>query len=68
MKLVIMVKGILIDGDIMYVAGKFGKGTFGGAANDLLADVGLPFKMTKYSQRKKKRRPALGENMKLNTL
>ena len=45
--------GFSIDGDKMYVAGTFGKGTFGGAVNDILADVGLPFKMTKYSQRYK---------------
>ena len=46
-------KGFYIDGDKMYVAGTFGKGTFGGAVNDILADVGLPFNMTKYSQRYK---------------
>ena len=61
-------KGFYIDGDKMYVAGTFGKGTFGGAVNDILADVGLPFKMTKYSQRYKDTSKALGETMKLNTL
>ena len=39
--------GFYIDGDKMYVAGTFGKGTFGGAVNDILADVGLPFKHDK---------------------
>ena len=37
----------------MHVSGTFGKETFGGAVNDILADVRLPFKMTKYSQRYK---------------
>ena len=55
-------KGFYIDGDKMYVAGTFGKGTFGGAVNDILADVGLPFKMTKYSQRYKDTSTALHEN------
>ena len=55
-------KGLYIDGDKMYVAGTFGKGTFGGAVNDILADVGLPFKMTKYSQRYKDTSKALDEN------
>ena len=55
-------KGFYIDGDKMYVAGTFGKGTFGGAVNDILADVGLPFKMTKYSQRYKDTSTALDEN------
>ena len=55
-------KGYYIDGDKMYVAGTFGKGTFGGAVNDILADVGLPFKMTKYSQRYKDTSKALDEN------
>ena len=30
-------KGYYIDGDKTYVAGTFGKGTFGGAVNDILA-------------------------------
>ena len=55
-------KGFYIDGDKMYVAGTFGKGTVGGAVNDILADVGLPFKMTKYSQRYKDTSKALDEN------
>ena len=55
-------KGFYIDGNKMYVAGTFGKGTFGGAVNDILADVGLPFKMTKYSQRYKDTSTALDEN------
>ena len=55
-------KGFYIDGDKMYVAGTFGKGTFGGAVNDILADVGLPFKMTKYSQRYKDTSTALDEH------
>ena len=55
-------KGVYIDGDKMYVSGTFGKGTFSGAANDILADVGLPFKMTKYSQRYKDTSKALDEN------
>ena len=55
-------KGFYIDGDKMYVSGTFGKGTFGGAINDILADVGFPFKMTKYSQRYKDTSTALGEN------
>ena len=55
-------KGFYIDGDKMYVSGTFGKGTFGGAVNDILADVGLPFKMTKYSQRYKDTSKALDEN------
>ena len=55
-------KGIYIDGDKMYVSGTFGKGTFGGAVNDILADVGLPCKMTKYSQRYKDTPTALDEN------
>ena len=55
-------KGFYIDGDKMYVSGTFGKGTFGGAVNDILADVGLPFKMTKYSQRYKDTSTALDEN------
>ena len=55
-------KGFYIDGDKMYVSGTFGKGTFGGAVNDILADVGLPFKMTKYSQRYKDTLKALDEN------
>ena len=50
-------KGFYID-----VAGTFGKGTFGGAVNDILADVGLPFKMTKYSQRYKDTSTAMDEN------
>ena len=53
-------KGFYIDGDKMYVAGTFGKGTFGGAVNDIL--VGLPFKMTKYSQRYKDTSTAMDEN------
>ena len=55
-------KGFYIDGDKMYVAGTFRKGTFGGAVNDILADVGLPFKMTKYSPRYKDTSKALDEN------
>ena len=55
-------KGFYIDGDKMYVSGTFGRGTFGGAVNDILADVGLPFKMTKYSQRYKDTSAALDEN------
>ena len=55
-------KGFYIDGDKMYVAGTFGKGTFGGAVNDILADVGLPFKMTKYSQRYKDTSTAMDEH------
>ena len=55
-------QGFYIDGDKMYVSGTFGKGTFGGAINDILADVGLPFKMTKYSQRYKDTSTALDEN------
>ena len=55
-------KGFYIDGDKMYISGTFGKGTFGGAVNDILADVGLPFKMTKYSQRYKDTSTALDEN------
>ena len=55
-------KGFYIDGDKMYASGTFGKGTFGGAVNDILADVGLPFKMTKYSQRYKDTSTALDEN------
>ena len=55
-------KGFYIDGDRMYVSGTFGKGPFGGAVNDILADVGLPFKMTKYSQRYKDALQALDEN------
>ena len=55
-------QGFYIDGDKMYVSGTFGKGTFGGAVNDILADVGLPFKMTKYSQRYKDTSKALDEN------
>ena len=55
-------KGFYIDGDKMYVAGTCGKGTFGGAVNDILADVGLPFKMTKYAQRYKDSSKALDEN------
>ena len=54
--------GFYIDGDKMYVSGTFGKGTFGGAVNDILADVGLPFKMIKYSQRYKDTSTALDEN------
>ena len=50
------------NGKGMYVAGTFGKGTFGGAVNDILADVGLPFKMTKYSQRYKDTSTAMDEN------
>ena len=46
----------------MYVAGTFGEGTFGGAVNDILADVGLPFKMTKYSQQYKDTSRALDEH------
>ena len=46
----------------MYVSGTFGKGTFGGAVNDILADVGLPFKIAKYSQRYKDTSKALDEN------
>ena len=46
----------------MYVSGTFGKGTFSGAVNDILVDVGLPFKMTKYSQRYKDTSKALDEN------
>ena len=41
----------------MYVSGTFGKGTFGGAVN-----VGLPFKITKYSQRYKDTSKAPDEN------
>ena len=55
-------KGFYIDGDKMYVSGTFGKGTFGGAINDILVDVGLPFKMTKYSQRYKDTSTALDES------
>ena len=55
-------KGFYIDSDKMYVSGTFGKGTFGGAINDILADVGLPFKMTKYSQQYKDTSTALDEN------
>ena len=55
-------KGFYIDGNKMYVSGTFGKGTFGGAVDDILADVGLPFKMTKYSQRYKDTSTALDEN------
>ena len=55
-------KGFYIDGNKIYVAGTFGKGTFGGAVNDILADVGLPFKMTTYSQRYKDTSNALDEN------
>ena len=55
-------KGFYIDGDKMYVSGTFGKGTFGGAVNNILADVGFPFKMTKYSQRYKDTLTALDEN------
>ena len=36
--------GVYIDGDKMYVSGTFRKGAFSGAVNDILADVGLPFK------------------------
>ena len=46
----------------MYVVGTFGKGTFGGGVNDVLADAGLPFKMAKYSQRFKDTSKALDEN------
>ena len=46
----------------MYVAGTFGKGTFGSAFNDILADVGLPLKMAKYSQQYKDTSKALDEN------
>ena len=46
----------------MYVSGTFGKGTFSGAVNDILADIGLPFEMTKYSQRYKDTSKALGEH------
>ena len=55
-------KGYYIDGDKMYVAGTFGKGTFGGAVNDILADVGLPLKTSKYSQRYRDTSTALDEN------
>ena len=55
-------KGFYIDGDKMYVSGTLGKGTFGGAVNDILADVRRPFKMTKYSQRYKDTSVALDEN------
>ena len=61
-------KGYYIHGDKMYVAGTFGKGTFGGAVNDILADVGLPFKMTKYSQRYKENSQHWMKTMKLNIL
>ena len=46
----------------MYVSGTFGKGTFGGAVSDILPDVGLPFKMTKYLQRYKDTSNALDED------
>ena len=55
-------KGFYIDGNTMYVSGTSGKGTFSGAVNDILADVGLRFKMTKYSQRYKDTSKALDEN------
>ena len=61
-------KGFYIDGDRMYVSGTFGKGTFGGAVNDILADVGLPFKMTKYSQRYKDTSTVLDENNEIKHL
>ena len=61
-------KGFYIDGDKMYVAGTFGKGTFGGAVNDILADVGLPFKMTNIRNDIKTHQKHWMKTMKLNTL
>ena len=55
-------KGFYVDGGKLYVSGTFGKGTFGGAVNDILADVGLPFQMAKYSQRYKDTFKAQDEN------
>ena len=55
-------KGFYVGGEKMYVAGTFGKGSFGGAVNDILADVGLPFKMTKCSQPYKDTSEASDEN------
>ena len=46
---------------INYISGTFGKGTFGGAFNDILADVGLPLKTIIYSQRYKDTPKALDE-------
>ena len=42
-------KGFYIDGDKMYVSGTFGKGTFGGAVNDILADGNFCCKQTVLS-------------------
>ena len=61
-------KGLYIDGDKMYVAGTFGKGTFGGAVNDILADVGLPFNMTKNHNGIKTHQKQWMKPMKLSTL
>ena len=61
-------KGFYIDGDKMYVSGTFGKGTFGGAVNDILADVGLPFKMTKNHNDIKTHQQHWMKTMKLNIL
>ena len=54
--------GFYIDGDKMYIVGTFGKGTVGGAISDILSDVGLPFNMTRHSQRYKDTSKALEEN------
>ena len=61
-------KGFYIDGDKMYVSGTFGKGTFGGAVNDILADVGLPFKMTNIHNDIKTHQQHWMKTMKLNIL
>ena len=60
--------GFYIDGDKMYVAGTFGKGTFGGAVNDILADVGLPLKMKNIHDDIKTLQKHWMKTMKLNTL
>ena len=44
-------KGYYLDNNKLYVAGTFGKSNIKSNINDILSDIGLPFHMTRWSER-----------------
>ena len=55
-------KGFVIDGNKLYVAGKFGKNNIISNINDILSDITIPFGLRSYSQRYRDISDILDEN------
>ena len=61
-------KGFFIDGNILYVAGTFGKSNIKSNINDILSDIGLPLNLTIYSERYRDVSEVLDNNMNIDTI